>query len=371
MKILYLIQTSWSWILQRSQIIELGIENYFDCEVVDKKYYPLTNEILNNTSPKKIKFIPQLRGAGKIKLLNEINRIIYNTSLKMKIRTNAADAVWLCFPDYIESIPKNYRGCIIYDCMDDHVALATPKEKKRIQALEKKLIDRADVLFASSAHLMQIKPGLERATLIRNGFIAENIYTSESAEYKTNYKIGYIGTIDFWFDFQALLESTQKMKNIEYHLFGPYKDEKINFGVSNNKKYLSDNRVFLDGVVKHEELYDAISDFDALIMPFKVNDVILSVDPVKLYEYISFGKCVISVWYPEVDRFSPYVYFYKNTEEYLQLISELSEKGFPPKYTAEMQHVFLSENSWEKRCEDVVRCLEEKFGKLNNGKDNT
>lgn len=369
MKMLYLIQTPWKGVLQRSQVIELGIEKFFDCEVIDKKYYPMLNKRLNNLIPKKIVYIPQLRGCSKVNIIYEINKCIYKYVIKKKLKSN--DAVWLCSPDYMAMLPDNYDGVVIYDCMDDHVALATPKEKKRIQALEKKLIDRADVLFASSAHLMQIKPGLERATLIRNGFIAENIYTSESAEYKTNYKIGYIGTIDFWFDFQALLESTQKMKNIEYHLFGPYKDEKINFGVSNNKKYLSDNRVFLDGVVKHEELYDAISDFDALIMPFKVNDVILSVDPVKLYEYISFGKCVISVWYPEVDRFSPYVYFYKNTEEYLQLISELSEKGFPPKYTAEMQHVFLSENSWEKRCEDVVRCLEEKFGKLNNGKDNT
>lgn len=364
MKVLYLIQTSWSWILQRSQIIELGIEDYFDCEVVDKRYYPLTSEILNNTLPKKIKFIPQLRGGGKIRLLNEINRIIYNISLKKKIRTS--DVIWLCAPDYIEFIPKNYKGCIIYDCMDDHVALATPKEKNKIQALEKKLINRADILFASSVRLIETKPGLEKATLVRNGFIAGSLYEPKCAEIKKLYKVGYFGAIETWFDFQTILESTHKLDNIEYHLFGPYKDEKFNFGVSNNKKYLSDNRVFLDGVVKHEELYNTISDFDALIMPFKVNDVILSVDPVKLYEYISFGKCVISVWYPEVDRFSPYVYFYKNREEYFQLISDLSEKGFPPKYTAEMQHVFLSENSWEKRCDDVIQCLKEKLGKTNN-----
>lgn len=50
---------------------------------------------------------------------------------------------------------------------------------------------------------------------------------------------------------------------------------------------------------------------DCLIMPFILNDIISDVDPVKLYEYISMGKNIISVKYREVKRFEKFVYFYR------------------------------------------------------------
>ena len=58
-------------------------------------------------------------------------------------------------------------------------------------------------------------------------------------------------------------------------------------------------------------------------MPFVVNDIILSVDPVKLYEYLNFNKNIISVHYPEIDRFSDFVNFYNSNKELISVIFKL------------------------------------------------
>ena len=123
--------------------------------------------------------------------------------------------------------------------------------------------------------------------------------------------------------------------------------------------YRKQERLYYEGVVEHKELYNRIREYDCLVMPFQVNEIVLSVDPVKLYEYISFGKCIISVFYPEIERFGDFVYFYRTAEEYSALLEELTRSGFPPKYSAGQQKEFLSENTWDSRYLTVRQCIED------------
>ena len=102
-----------------------------------------------------------------------------------------------------------------------------------------------------------------------------------------------------------------------------------------------------------------VKDIDCLIMPFIVNDVVEYVDPVKLYEYISWGKCIIASYYPEIDRFSDFVYFYHSYEEYADLIRKLCKNGFPAKYNESQQKEFLAENTWDFRMDGILQALNE------------
>ena len=60
-------------------------------------------------------------------------------------------------------------------------------------------------------------------------------------------------------------------------------------------------------------------------MPFKLNDIIRDVDPVKLYEYISMGKPVISVYYKEVNQFRDFV-FSTFPDELIRILDALCKK---------------------------------------------
>lgn len=122
--------------------------------------------------------------------------------------------------------------------------------------------------------------------------------------------------------------------------------------------------VFYSGVLNHEELEEAALEADCFVMPFILTPLVEAVDPVKLYEYIALGKCIISIYYPEIERFRDYVYFYNTEEEYVFLLKSLSEQGFAPKYDRKMQMEFIAENTWEKRYQmlrEQINALEEQI----------
>lgn len=81
-------------------------------------------------------------------------------------------------------------------------------------------------------------------------------------------------------------------------------------------------------MVEHHKLGETVAGFDCLLMPFVISEIVLYVDPVKLYEYIAWGKCIIASWYPEIDRFSDFVYFYHDSGEYVELIKIWRKRDF-------------------------------------------
>lgn len=343
MKILYLPHVNWFWIFQRPQILALFLEKDFDVTVYSRRVLlkPLVSK--KNKRPKKLKNIIQMPKEDLFRGFKKINSRIYASNVK---KAYQYDALWVCHPTQYPDIPENYNGIVIYDCMDNNSSLASEGNKGRVKELEEKLIKRADIVFASSCYLQEHVLKDKKSVLVRNGFNYTNIELPKKVQHKDSYIIGYFGTISAWFDFDLLRYSMESVHGIQYKLIGP-----------NDTCFIGESGISLEGVVQHSDLGEAIKNYDALIMPFVVNEIILAVDPVKLYEYISFGKCVISVWYPEIDRFSPYVYFYRSHEEFTELLIELKKNGFKPKYDEKQQADFLKDNSWSARYDTIKRVL--------------
>ena len=49
--------------------------------------------------------------------------------------------------------------------------------------------------------------------------------------------------------------------------------------------------------MNHKSLIKYAKNADFFIMPFKLNNLTIGVDPVKLYEYIAYSVPIISVYY--------------------------------------------------------------------------
>ena len=340
-KILYLMNVDWAWIAQRPHFLAIELGKYFDLTVVYLKQYikrwkSQRTVIQTNKEAHGIYFPKQ----EHIKVLEKLSDWSFQRAMG---NLDKYDIIWVGDPLYFKLI-KNYNGKIIYDCMDNNAAFAdTKKRELEIQRAEQALFQRADYIFCSSLFLKNLivnKIDATKISLLRNGFCYSNVRPVKKAKIKPKYKLGYIGTISSWMDFDILRAALDNYENIEIHMIGP-KAEQI------KKEY--HERLFFDGVVEHNDLYKKIEDYDCLIMTFHVNEITLAVDPVKLYEYISFGKCILSVYYEEIKRFENMVYFYHNTQEFLDQIKMLSEIGFPASYNENMQKNFLNQNSWELR----------------------
>ncbi len=350
-KILYLMAVDWYWIKQRPQIIALELSKDYEVTVV------YLSEIFQKLELRKEKDqLPDSRQVPAIPFRDKNKaacRIQGYFMKKAMGRLDQYDMIWLGYPTLYKYIPSDYRGKIIYDCMDNHEAFCEDKKiQSEIRKNEKELLKRADIIFATSQYLKnKLMAGgrNEGIYLSRNGFEMNRLYPPKAVSQKGHYKIGYFGTISEWMDFEAVEKSLEQNPLIQYHFIGPVHQAKLP----------SHPRIIFEGVVEHKQLYEKTKDYDCLIMPFQINEIILAVDPVKLYEYISLGKCVISVWYPEVERFEPFVYFYRTQEEYAALMRWLCEAGFPVKYTVKEQKEFLDRNSWRKRKQDMIKKMEE------------
>jgi teichuronic acid biosynthesis glycosyltransferase TuaH len=235
--------------------------------------------------------------------------------------------------------------------MDDVLEFNYPENVKAdFKISEEKLLQIADTVFVSSEYLKQkiITRGcsVEKAILVRNGYKGDIINaTQDRKEESGNFRLAYVGTISDWVNFDMILTSLDELKDIEYHFFGP-----IDCDVPKHE------RIIFRGSVKHDELYYHIKDFDCLIMPFMVNELILSVDPVKLYEYVNFNKNIITVFYEEVRRFGDFVYFYQNTEDFINNIKMLKNDN-TLKYTDTQREQFLTENTWDQRVNQITSVL--------------
>lgn len=350
-KMLYIMGVEWNWIFQRPQVLALKLEKDYELTAVCPKQLVHAKH-QNNKQPKILKQLVQIPFQEKNGMIAKVAGMWHRQILG---NLSEYDIIWVGYPLFGRYIPEDYKGMVIYDCMDNFEALYPDRNEKNLRKVceeELKLLKRADIVFASSLKLKEKLLSLcpqKEITLVRNGYSNISMAEPEQTSEKEEYTLGYIGTISEWFDNELVKKSLLQNSRIKYNLIGPI----------GNHKMLEHDKVVYSGVIEHKSLGEYVRHLDCLIMPFVVNEIILYVDPVKLYEYIAWGKCIIASWYPEIDRFQDYVYFYHNEQEYVDLTADLAKKGFPAKFTHKMQEKFLSENTWDARYYVIKDCIQQ------------
>lgn len=347
-KMLYLMAIDWYWIKQRPQILAEMLSCDYDITVGYYKEIFGTIELRkSNDELEKSIPIPVLPFRDKSKLIYFVQKGIFNHQIEDLYQY---DIIWIGHPLLYRYIPMSYQGKIVYDCMDNHVALCSDvRIRKVIRNVEEVLIRRADLVIASSNKLKQ---GMEtkyskEVILVRNGYIAGRIWSHNIVSTGDNINVGYFGTIAEWIDFKILISCLDKISEMKCFFWGP-------ISINNVPQH---DRLFFEGVVEHNRLWDVARNMDCLIMPFMVNEIVEDVDPVKLYEYISMGKIIIAPYYKEIERFAPYVYFYQSEEELVDLLRRLQKRELKCKYTQLQQINFLEDNTWNKRYAIIKKYL--------------
>jgi glycosyltransferase involved in cell wall biosynthesis len=164
----------------------------------------------------------------------------------------------------------------------------------------------------------------------------------------SRYSVAYFGTIAEWFDFDLLLQCLDANDNVDFHLIGPVVLQRM-------PKH---KRLLYHGTVPHQRLPDFVAQFDAYMMPFRAGPLVQAVDPVKLYEYLALGKEVISVYYPEIERFWPYVHFYRTPADFISIIGALTAGQLSTKNSHRESCAFLKCNTWQNRLTLIHQLLQ-------------
>ncbi|OEC84685.1 MULTISPECIES: glycosyltransferase family protein [Methanobacterium] len=357
-KILYIMHLDWRWIRQRPHFIAEGLSDSYDLTVIHfcSKQYLFRKSDFSTTNKKNFKLLPAFRlPLYQNKIIYSLNKIYMKIYFKLLIEKYDPDFIWITFPQLYDYIPSNIHCKIIYDCMDEAIGFDFQENfKSKVLELEKKLVNDAFIVFTSSNYLFKNLDKnyncKNKLVLVRNAFEGKIIDNQVNLyKIKETFKIGYIGTISKWIDFEKIKITLDTIKNIEYHFIGPCELENIELKQHNNIKFY--------GSVPYNELYDYVKDFDCLIVPFKVDNKIKSADPGKIYGYINYNKPIISVYYKELEYFSPFVCFYSNTTELIDLLKKMIKNGSPKKYSNSERIKFLTVNSWDVRLYKIINYL--------------
>ncbi len=359
LQILYLMYIPWNWVRARPQYMAEALRDKgYRVTVVSPLLWRkgvLAGRGDFNGPQVHYRFLP-FRFRSRI--VYALNRFLMRSCFASILRRNPHAILWIPFPELMDYLPRRLSGVVVYDCMDDVLAFDQLSTiRKRLSVLEKQVLSRADVVFVSSQSLAEkIRERTHdagKSILVRNAFGGAILPASGVAELKTGkeIRVGYVGNL-VTLDRDAIWTTLDRLPDITYDMIGPLEADMSTW---------RNPRVIFHGLVAHDELARTVRDDQCLIMPYVTNERVLSADSVKLYDYINLGKPIVSVWYPEIERFRPFVEFYKTPDELVLVLGELIAKGFPRKYTEEQRLQFLAENSWDKRAETVSQVLSTLF----------
>lgn len=229
-----------------------------------------------------------------------------------------------------------------------------------IEKIEKKLLKRADIIFASSFSQYKKRKSHHPNTYfishscnfsLYNQTLHKNFEKPEDMKNLESLVIGFVGVVDHRIDWPLIIYLAENRLNWSILFVG--RIENI------PERYLSDiqalpNILFL-GEKKPEELPSYLKFIDVSIMPYIVTELLSAAFPRKLYEHLASGKPVVSTYWPEVVPFDGVIKLAKNKEEFLLFIEKQIVPSSPDEIIRRVN--LAKENSWEERLEKMENLI--------------
>lgn len=228
----------------------------------------------------------------------------------------------------------------LYDAMDDFPAFYSGFSRFALMRREREVAQRVGIILASSSSLKaKWASSHGDVRLVHNALDALAIRRAVSVSKRSEKKIfGYVGTIASWFDWEWVCALAEERPDDEVRLIGPL--------IKSPSRKLPDN-ISLRPECSHKEAIDAMVEFSVGLIPFKINKVTASVDPIKYYEYRALGLPVISTDFGEMSlRVGMYGLFISKSTHDLAVLAE-SAACFISR--ADDASGFLDENTWSAR----------------------
>lgn len=245
------------------------------------------------------------------KVLNQLRLSLDNMRTVLNIKESVSIIDLPFWHKVADVIPANY---IIYDCMDYHPGFSTNSDVLHQQ--EQQLLHDADLVITTSERLSEYISEERENIVIRNG--AEVSFFSGKTDaklYKTQRKVvGYYGAISEWFDIELVIACAQTYPEWDFLLVGG------TFGCDISVAEKIPN-IHFTGEVPYADLLGYLNAFDICTIPFKLVELTLCTNPVKVYEYLAAGKPVVATAMPEVLLINEMVHIGLNQKHYIEKLA--------------------------------------------------
>lgn len=203
--------------------------------------------------------------------------------------------LWVSAPSFVRHIKRYRPHLVVYDALDD------PSEEFASWApYVEEMRASADIIFATSLKIFNENRLLHpNVHLCPNGVDYDHFAPAQEGgllrppDIPNNGRpvIGYCGALATWLDWDLIDYITDKNPNFNFIFVGP---------LYNTTLPLYKNNLFLTGYKEYRNLPNYLQSFDVCLIPFKITSMTQGCNPIKMYEYLSTGRPVVSTPLPEV-----------------------------------------------------------------------
>jgi len=267
--------------------------------------------------------------------------------------------LWTYSPSSESLVGRLGERFAIYDCVDEPAESRGLVRRRVVRELERRLLDKVALVIVTheNLYLSRVAPG-RQVHLIPNGVEVEHFRGASLAdtplapEMQTIPRpvIGFLGSLQYWIDFDLLRFLALARPNWSFVLIGP-RGRLAKVGKIENLP-----NVHLLGRRPYEQLPCYLKGFDVCLNPYLRGELSRNCSPLKLYEYLASGKPVVSVDMPEASKFADVIGIGRNDEEILLRIEEALGPG-NDEAPANARRQAVASHSWQSRFRDLEAIL--------------
>jgi len=190
---------------------------------------------------------------------------------------------------------------LIYYCVDEYTAFSGVASRS-LAEMEEQLMRKSDLVIVSADRLFQSKARINSNTvLIRHGVdfnhfrktLDPDTMVPEEIRNLPRPVIGFFGLIADWVDLELIAAVAKRFPNGSVVMVGK--------STTDTKVLEQEPNIHLLGRKTYESLPGYCKGFDVALMPFRINELTLNANPLKVREYLAAGLPVVSTAIPEVE----------------------------------------------------------------------
>jgi glycosyltransferase involved in cell wall biosynthesis len=164
--------------------------------------------------------------------------------------------------------------------------------------------------------------------------------------------IGYYGALAEWIDYDLLVKAARMRPNYDFVLIGLDYDGSF---LKSKAKTMPNIHYF--GPKKYIELPQYLRYFDVAIIPFKLNKISHSTSPLKLFEYMSALKPVVTTAMDELKKYSC-IFIAPDSDEFVNLLDKALLLKTDMQYREKLRQEALK-NTWDRRVDTIIQQIKQ------------
>lgn len=247
---------------------------------------------------------------------------------------------------------------VIYDYLDDLGEEVFGKITEYHKALHKSILNDERIICLASADVLYKQAQNYRTKnlyLVPNATDPNHFTKVKNAEithyFDFNKKtIGYFGALAKWVDFELIIKIAQHYPEMQIVLIGQKYDSALD-----RYKFNQYKNIIFPGPINYKILPNYAKYFDVSIIPFLINETTVATSPIKLFEYMSLGKPIVTTDLPECRKYQSAL-IAKTHDEFIDLLNRaLTISRDDPYFNILKQEA--KNNSWDARADEIIKAI--------------